>query len=173
LEKKECEAFLVSFGMDGCSPTATAKLIADFPGVQWIQSAAPCSQVDARTVNASISLLAATFGFQSLEYQEKAMQLFTQAIAPILKSNTSSNGATGSSSGSASLAMFSTEEDKRKKERKNFAMAKVVMASLSAIVCSLPWVPGEPLVTVWGQVLVERLFELLSHGNTGDRLFLR
>ena len=155
LEKKESEAFLASFGMEGNSPSAVARLIADFPGVQWIQSAAPCFQVDARTVNASISLLAATFGFQTLEYQEKAMQLFTQAIAPILKPTTAGASST------SSLGMFSSDEEKRKKEKKIFAMAKVVMASLSAIVCSLPWIPGEPLVTVWGQVLVERLFELL------------
>jgi hypothetical protein len=65
--------------------------------------------------------------------------------------------------------MFASDDEKRKKERKNLSILTSVLASLSAIVESLPCVRGQPLVTVWGQILIDRLCDLLTHSNTDIR----
>jgi hypothetical protein len=65
--------------------------------------------------------------------------------------------------------MFVSEEEKKKKEKKNLTVLTSILASLSAIVASLPCVAGEPLVTVWGQILIDRLYDLLEHSNTDLR----
>ena len=44
-----------------------------------------------------------------------------------------------------------------------------ILASLSAIVESLPCVKGQPLVTVWGQIVIDRLHDLLTHSNADIR----
>ena len=62
-----------------------------------------------------------------------------------------------------------TEDDKKKKEKKSFLVITSVLAAMSAIVSSLPCSKGVPLVTVWGQILVDRLFDLLTHTNIDVR----
>ena len=68
-----------------------------------------------------------------------------------------------------SASMFVSEEEKRKKEKKNLTVLTSILASLSAIVASLPCAMGQPLVTVWGQILIDRLYDLLEHSNTDLR----
>ena len=65
--------------------------------------------------------------------------------------------------------MFVSEEEKKKKEKKNLTVLTSILASLSAIVASLPCAVGQPLVTVWGQILIDRLYDLLEHSNTDLR----
>lgn len=65
--------------------------------------------------------------------------------------------------------MFVSEEEKKKKEKKNLTVLTSILASLSAIVASLPCTVGQPLVTVWGQILIDRLYDLLEHSNTDLR----
>jgi hypothetical protein len=78
LDKKETEAFLVSFS--DMHASSSSRVVSDFPGVQWIQTSSPSASTDTRTINTAISLVANTFGYQSIEFQEKALQLFTQVI---------------------------------------------------------------------------------------------
>ena len=66
--------------------------------------------------------------------------------------------------------MFGSEEERKKKEKKSFVVITSVLSALSSIVTSLPCIPGEPLVTVWGQILVDTLCDLLSHSNTDIKL---
>lgn len=65
--------------------------------------------------------------------------------------------------------MFVSEEEKKKKEKKNLTVLTSILASLSAIVATLPCTVGQPLVTVWGQILIDRLYDLLEHSNTDLR----
>jgi hypothetical protein len=59
------------------------RVAAVFPGVQWIQTSSPSAMVDSRTINTSISLVAVTFGYQTIEFQEKAIQFFSQTLLPM------------------------------------------------------------------------------------------
>ena len=54
--------------------------IGKFPTVEWIQTAAQTSITELRSINAAILLISSTFGYQNMEYQEKAMMLFTQTV---------------------------------------------------------------------------------------------
>ena len=69
----------------------------------------------------------------------------------------------------SSVGIFVSEDEKKKKEKKNFTVITSVLSALSAIVSSLPCVKGKPLVTVWGQILVDRLHDLLTHSNIDIR----
>lgn len=168
LDKKESEAFLASFGSEGMS--GGSRFVAEYPTVRWVQTATPSVSTDARAVNAAILLLASTFGYQSIEYQEKAMLFFSQTMMTVTgalakggQSSTMSTGMSSVFSGSGQ------EEERRRKERKGCAVIGLVLASLSAIVASLPCTRGETLVTVWGQVLIDRLCDLLAHSNSDIR----
>ena len=68
-----------------------------------------------------------------------------------------------------SSGIFVSEDEKKKKEKKSFTVITSVLAALSAIVSSLPCVKGKPLVTVWGQILMDRLHDLLTHSNIDIR----
>ena len=59
------------------------RVAAVFPGVQWIQTSSPSAMVDSRTINTAISLVAVTFGYQTIEFQEKAIQFFSQTLLPM------------------------------------------------------------------------------------------
>ena len=65
--------------------------------------------------------------------------------------------------------MFVSDEEKKKKEKKNLTVLTSILASLSAIVASLPCTVGQSMVTVWGQILIDRLYDLLEHSNTDLR----
>ena len=58
------------------------RIAAIFSGVEWIQSTSPSAMVDSRTINSAISLVAATFGYQTIEFQEKAITFFSQTLLP-------------------------------------------------------------------------------------------
>jgi hypothetical protein len=62
--------------------------------------------------------------------------------------------------------MFSSEEEKKMKNKKNHVIMTTILATFSSIIDSLPCAEGEPLVTVWGQILVDRLYEMLSYANS-------
>ena len=62
-----------------------------------------------------------------------------------------------------------SDEERKKKEKKNFTVLTSILASLSAIVESLPCVKGQPLVTVWGQIVIDRLHDFLTHSNADIR----
>jgi hypothetical protein len=75
LQKRECEAFLSAFGNES---GGLKSRIDDL--------SLPCASLDARTIDAAINATSKIFAFQSPEYQEKAIQLCSQAIAQYAKS---------------------------------------------------------------------------------------
>jgi len=124
----------------------------------WSEPSPPCAHIESRTVDASISLLATTFGHQTNEYQEKAIQLFAQAVSQFLKS-------------ASSLGIFSSEEERRKKERKGYITVKNVISALSAIVRCFPFHSGMSLELdlVWIQSVADRMCDILAYPNVEIR----
>ncbi len=149
LQKKESEAFQASFNKQVHMPEFNRTPL---HASDWIEPSPPCAFIDSRTVDASIALIAATFGHQTNEYQEKAIQLCSQAILQYLKAS------------STSLGIFSSDEDKRRKDRKSFVTFKNVTTALSSIVRSFPFHNGMSLELdlQWVQTVAERMFEMLS-----------
>eukprot|EP01041_Mallomonas_annulata_P001008 gene1008-1979_t len=154
LQKKESEAFLAAFTKD----VRWSDFHSPLQTNSWTEPSPPCAHLEARTVDGSIALLAASFGHQTNEYQEKAMQLCSQAVAQFLKS-------------SSALGIFSSEEEKRKKDKKGYIIVKNVISCLSAIVRSFPFHNGMSfdLDLVWVQSVADRMFELLSYQNNDIR----
>ena len=86
LQKKESEAFLAAFGKDNYPSFCLNQHHGDGTELSVYSSAAvPSAQIDSRTMDSSILLLAATFAAQTNEYQDKAMQLCVQAAAQFSK----------------------------------------------------------------------------------------
>ena len=86
LQKKESEAFLTTFSTNNILKfsldnhfAVTQNIVPDTTSVF------SCAQIDARTIDASIILLASTFPLQSSEYQDKAIQLCQQAVSQFSK----------------------------------------------------------------------------------------
>ena len=50
--------------------------------MEWVQTSSPSAMVDSRTINSAIALVAATFGYQTIEFQEKAITFFSQTLLP-------------------------------------------------------------------------------------------
>jgi hypothetical protein len=165
LQKKESEAFLACFTkennlIDLHRPTP-------LHANDWMEPSPPCAFIDSRTVDASIALLAATFGHQTNEYQDKAIQLCSQALAQSLSIKASSMSST-----SSALGLFSNEEERKKKERKSYITIKSVTSVLSAIIRSFPFHNGMSLEVDlhWVQIVADKLFEILSFPNTEIKL---
>jgi hypothetical protein len=154
LQKKESEAFLASFTTDTSKNMDTDNRISVHSLVEWLPPVAPCSHIDSRTVDAAIILLSSTFGHQDNEYQDKALQLCLQAMTQVAKS-------------SSSLGMFASDEEKRKKEKKNYLAIKNVVAAISGIVktfsLSLSLSLNQSLG--WSQALCDILLGCLTHYN--------
>jgi len=86
LEKKESEAFLSTYGKNNPHKLSLDKYFeAAHSIVADTDSVFSCAQIDSRTVDASIILLASTFPLQSGEYQDKAIQLCQQAVSQFSK----------------------------------------------------------------------------------------
>lgn len=149
LQKKESEAFQASFSKQVHMPEFNRTPL---HATDWVEPSPPCAFIDSRTVDASIALIAATFGHQTNEYQEKAIQLCSQAIAQHFKA------------ASTTLGLFASDEEKRKKDKKSYVTIKNVAAALSAIIRSFPFHNGMSLELdlQWVQTVAERMFEMLS-----------
>jgi hypothetical protein len=164
LQKKESEAFLACFTKENLidlhRPTP-------LHAGDWMEPSPPCAFIDSRTVDASIALLAATFGHQTNEYQDKAIQLCSQALAQYLSMKSSSMSSTTSA-----LGLFTNDDERKKKERKSYITIKSVTSVLSAIIRSFPFHNGMSLEMDlhWVQIVADKLFEILSFPNTEIKL---
>ena len=85
LQKKESEAFLTTFNKIESSKLSLDTYFAEVHKIHLPPSVFSSAQIDSRTIDASIVLLASTFPLQSGEYQEKAIQLCQQAVAQCAK----------------------------------------------------------------------------------------
>ena len=148
LQKKESEAFLMCFSTEASEFRRTPLHASD-----WMEPSPPCAFIDSRTIDASIALIAATFGHQSNDYQEKAIQLCSQAVAQYIK------GA------SSAMGLFTSSEDKLRKDKKNYVSLKNVTAVLSAIIRSFPFHNGMSLEMdlQWVQTVADIMFDMLSY----------
>eukprot|EP01038_Epipyxis_sp_PR26KG_P007657 gene7657-10420_t len=152
LLKKESEAFLTAFNKDNY-PCVKYNHFHRHDG-SFNNAQAPCGQIDSRTVNAAILLLAATFPYQTAEYQDKAIQLCSQAITQFSKGTNKS-----------SLGIFSSDDEKRRKDRRNLLTTRNVIAALSSIVCSYPIHTGlsiDPDAS-WRQSIIDIFYDSLAH----------
>jgi hypothetical protein len=162
LQKKESEAFLACFNKEiHLTQFHRTPLHAN----DWMEPSPPCAFIDSRIVDASIALLAATFGHQTNEYQDKAIQLCSQALAQYLSMKSSNLS-------SSSLGLFVNDEEKKKKERKSYITIKNVTSVLSAIIRSFPFHNGMSLDVDlhWVQIVSDKLYDILSFPNTEIKL---
>ena len=160
LSKKENEASLAVFSRDMALPTSidifgAANSIYS-SRLDWQQPQAPCVQLDGRLIDAAITLLAATFPHQPTELQERSVQLCGQAIDQFVKQVSTST-----------LSMFSSEDEKKKRDKKAFVTIKTVACTLAAIVKAFPVHHGMTLEEdlPWGQSLLDMLKDMLCHYN--------
>lgn len=139
LQKKECEAFLVSFRRFNNNKYTSQ--------ISFLESA----ELNSNTVNSTISLIASTFIDQNAEYQVKTIQLCAQAIAQFVKTN-------------AKASMFTTEEDKKKRNKKSASTSLNVITILHAIATKIP-LSTDVNVLLWLANAVEILFDAISRGS--------
>ena len=160
LQKREHDAFLSLFSEDSKSLDTLRISLESL--VEWAEPSIPCSNIDARTVNAAIVLLASLFGHQDDEYQNKAIQLCSQAIQQVVKSTATPGN---------SMSMFGNDEEKKKKDKKVSLIVKNVVVLLASVTqsFSLPLTISLNLSLSWGQVFAERMFELLTYNNNEIR----
>lgn len=152
LQKKESEAFLATF-----SKTSQEFSRTPLHASEWSEPSPPCAFIDSRTIDASVALIGATFGHQSNDYQEKAIQLCSQAILQFFKPTSSS--------------LFTSEDERKKKERKSYICIKNVIVMLGSIIKSFPYHNGMSLEMDlhWVQIVMEKMYDLLVSTNTEIR----
>lgn len=144
LQKKESEAFLASFSKDAVDLSR-----ASFYSNDWHEPSAPCAFIDSRTIDASISLIGATFPSQSPEFQNKLLELCSQILTQVQKA-------------SASVGMFTSEEEKRRRERYALLSTRSAAYLLNNIIESFPFADGADSLP-WLQTIVDTLLDLACH----------
>jgi hypothetical protein len=131
LSKKESEAFLAVFGKDlkgrvfsnsSFNESDSAGAAASHYGTGGFSVPAylsrPSAQIDSRTIDSAVLLLASTFVLQSMDYQEKAIQLCVQAVAQLKQVVTKSG---------SSMGIFTSDEERRRKEKKIHVTTRSIM----------------------------------------------
>lgn len=163
LQKKESEAFLTLFGQDFMPMFAEHNHLFDSRvHVPDNDTDFKSSLIDTRSIDTAVNLMAITFPHQSSEYQDKAIQLFAQAIAQVAAPPPSRMSITASSKLFSSAA---AEEERKRKERKAFLVHKNIVCSLFAIVDAFPVHSGEvvELDYQWRETLIEQLYTFLPN----------
>lgn len=150
LQKKESEAFLASFTKDN-SNFARGALFSS----EWIEPLSPCAFIDSRTVDAAISLVGATFGSQSEEFQDKAIELCSQILVQVQKS-------------ANSVGIFTSDEEKRRRDRHALLSTKNTVTLLFNIIESFPVNADSNEPRTWVNVISDKLFDLLASNTNSD-----
>jgi hypothetical protein len=130
--------------------------------------------IDRRMMNIAIKLISMTFPHQLAEYQDKAIQLFSQAINQLVNLTPTTASRTGKSSATSSLpgmSLFSNEEEKKKKEKKSLIILKNIVCGFASIVKIFPLHSGKQyeLDYQWRQLLIDNLYALLVHPDNTIR----
>lgn len=176
LQKRETEAFLTLFGQDFQPFFAEETFLYDARKAnqslpvnsQLGDPGFKSSLIETRSMDTAIKLMAVTFSHQSSEYQDKAIQLFAQALAQIAPPATSRMSITGTSK---SLSLFGNDEERKRKERKIFLVNKNVVCALHSIVDAFPVHSGEvvDLDYQWRETLIDQLYSFLVVKDDGIR----
>lgn len=153
LQKKESEAFLASFTRDVVDHTCRGSLYS----TDWNEPLSPCAFIDSRTVDAALSLIGATFGSQSAEFQDKAIELCSQILLQVQKS-------------ASSVGMFTSDEERKRRDRHALLSTKNTVTLLFNIVESFPSTKVQISASSrnWVNGLSDKLFELLSYTTNAD-----
>ena len=153
LEKKENEAFLSIYAPDQ-PPCNVLQPPSPETSTTPVEDAAPCANVDSRTIDAAVRLLGRTFGWQTLEYQEKAVQFCAQAVAQFAKAG-----------GKSAMGIFSStsEEERRRKDRMNYSTVRIVLATLCSVARAFPALEPTAEDAPWRQTIVGMLYDMLAH----------
>jgi hypothetical protein len=154
LQKKESEAFLASFTKDAVDFNRGPLYSND-----WSEPLSPCAFIDSRTVDAALSLIGATFGSQSGEFQDKAIELCSQILLQVQKS-------------ASSVGIFTSDEEKKRRDRHALLSTKNTVTLLFNIVESFPsrddMQHSAGSARGWVNGLSDKLFELLSYTTNAD-----
>lgn len=160
LQKKENEAYLSIFSKDH-QPSSVLDVITSAEEIAGAPSnlslAAPSAQLDSRTIDAAVLLIGATFAHQSMEYQDKAVQLCANAVAQFAKAGNSKT---------MNLFSSTSEEEKRRKDRMNYTTLRTVLATLCTIIQAHPSYDDVQEDDVpWRQTAVNLLYDMLAHSS--------
>jgi hypothetical protein len=177
LQKRETEAFLTLFGQDFQPCFAEETYLYDARRACNVLPAGlghrenggfKSSLIETRCLDTAIKLMAVTFSHQSSEYQDKAIQLFGQALAQVAPAPTTRMSLTGSTK---SLSLFGNDEERKRKERKTYLVNKNVVSALHVIVDAFPVHSGEvvELDYQWRETLVDQLYSFLGVKDDGIR----
>jgi hypothetical protein len=117
LHRKENEAavFLTVYGLNFDRFLCPSPL----HGNEWKQPLPPSASVDIRILDAAISLLGATFGHQSNDVQLKAIKAIDSLVPGAVKRISS-----------ISMSMLTTDEEKRRRDRRNISGKRLCSVSL-------------------------------------------
>ena len=150
LQKKESEAFLVSFPRDPSEFRNEPLYSGDTNEVL-----PPCAFIDSRTVDAAVCLVGATFGSQSEEFQDKAIELCSQILLQVQKS-------------ANSVGIFTSEEERKRRDRHALLSTKNTVILLFKIVESFPSDHSMETRKNWVIGVSDKLFELLTYTTNAD-----
>jgi hypothetical protein len=181
LQKKESEAFLSVFGKDHHSAALLTKCVG-FGGLTNLDAnlskspihvdriSSQSCQIDSRTLDAALKLLGVTFSHQSPEYQDKAVQLFSQAISQLAQSNQSSSSRMSLTSTAKGMGLFTNEEERKKREKRNCITLRSVVCAFKSIVQNFPAHVGGDVNTnevdfAWRQPIVDHVYDLLTNSD--------
>lgn len=170
LQKREVE-YSVLFSLYGysCGDGGNADSLVDIRSLvkgaaEWkTPKYVPSSHLETRLLDASIAVIAATFSFQSHSVQTSLVSFCAKEAHAGFYRNVSS----GSTSGLVS-DMFSSEEERRKKERKIYNTTRTSVCLLSNIIESFPFascVSFDDSELHWVRAAQEMLFERVLHCN--------
>lgn len=186
LQKKESEAFLSVFGKDHHSVALLTKCVGFGSCYGYVDersakiaihgdriSSQSC-QIESRTLDAALKLLGVTFSHQSPEYQDKAVQLFSQAISQLNQSNQSSSSRMSLSTTAKGMGLFSNDEERRKREKRNCITLRSVICAFKSIVQNFPVHIGGDINTdeidyAWRQSIIDHVFDLLTNNDVSIR----
>ena len=130
LQKKENEAFLSIFSKEIHAINGIITTNMSINETNANEILIPCiGNIDSRCINSAIILLSLLFSKQSIEYQEKAIQLCSQALIQFNNKNQKEK-----------IILFSSisEEERKRKERMHSSTIKNVLTTLCMIIQYYP-----------------------------------
>lgn len=158
LQKKESEALLTLFGQE-FDKLAYHKQKSQVISLQeqklsivesfWGCRRSPSVHLESRSFEAAILSLSISFHSQSVDYQEKAIQLFVQAMSQVSKFG----------AGSSSALLFSSSEEQKKKDAKNAGTLRSVLSAVCMVLSTFPF-SDQPYPS-WGDNLVDKLVDVM------------
>jgi hypothetical protein len=147
-QRRETEAFLASFQQKSLLNTNLMSHSTHEVSSETHVPQSPVILLEQRTIDATISLIAAIFPFQEPAFQMKGIELPTKFI----KKDYIKQG--------SSVSMFYSDEEKKKKDRKSYLVTRNITTLYSAILKSYPSIMIQD-VDSWVMIILTHLLEML------------